>query len=140
LVPGPSVRPEDLPTKTHVRRDTRIDEERQRSEGIDRDRGRYGRDEGEREMDDDRAMAPSGDEQQGRLMLSIEPDDASVYLDGKFIGTAEEISRLHRGLVVDAGQHRISVVRPGRRGSEQTVTVRPGTDQEIEIELESSGE
>lgn len=135
LTPGPSVRPEDLPTKTHVRRDTRIEDERQLGERIDRDRGRYGDD-----SDNDRAVRPSGDDEQGRLILSIEPDDASVYLDGKFVGTAEEIGRLHRGLVVDAGQHRISVVRPGRRGSEQTVTVRPGGEQEVEIELESSGE
>ncbi len=139
LVPGPSVRPEDLPTKTHVRRDTRVEDERERAERIDRDRGRYG-DDDSRDSDDDRAIAPSGDDEQGRLILSIEPDDASVYLDGKFIGTAEEISRLHRGLVVDAGQHRISVVRPGRRGSEQTVTVRPGAEQEIEIQLETGGE
>ena len=139
LVPGPSVRPEDLPTKTHVRRDTRVEDERERAERIDRERGRYG-DDDSRDSDDDRAIAPSGDDEQGRLILSIEPDDASVYLDGKFIGTAEEISRLHRGLVVEAGQHRISVVRPGRRGSEQTVTVRPGAEQEIEIQLETSGE
>jgi hypothetical protein len=136
LVPGPSVRPEDLPTKTHVRRDTRVEDEHERTERIDRDRGRYRDD----DSNDDRSVAPSGDDEQGRLILSIEPDDASVYLDGKFIGTAEEISRLHRGLVVDAGQHRISVVRPGRRGSEQTVTVRPGAEQEVQIQLESTGE
>jgi hypothetical protein len=133
LVQGTSIRPEDLATKTHVRRDTRVEEERELSERVDRDRDRY-RD------DDGRDLDPAGDDEQGRLILSIEPDDASVYLDGKFVGTAEEISRLHRGLVVDAGQHRISVVRPGRRGSEQTVTVRPGGEQEVDIELEESNE
>lgn len=129
LVPGDSIRPEDLPTKTHVRRDTRVEEERERSERIDNDRGRY------RDRDLDRYP-----DEQGRLLLSIEPGDASVYLDGKFIGTAEEIGRLHRGLMVEAGQHRISVVRPGRRGSEQTVTVGPGAEEEIDIQLEKSDE
>ena len=126
LSPGESIRPEDLPTKTHERRDARIDEERVRSERIDTDRERYrdGREAGE----------PS------RLILSIEPGDASVYLDGKFIGTADEISRLHRGLMVEAGQHRISVVRPGRRGAEQTITVGPGDEEEVEIQLEKSDE
>jgi hypothetical protein len=142
LVQGTSVRPEDLPTKTHVRRDTRIEDDRERSERIDADRDRY-RDHDAPDADDQnngRDLGPAGADEQGRLMLSIEPDDASVYLDGKFVGTAAEISRLHRGLAVDAGQHRISVVRPGRRGSEQTVTVRPGSEQEVEIQLEPSGE
>lgn len=129
LTPGESIRPEDLPTKTHDRRDARIEEERERSERIDTDRKRY------RDDDDDReAGEPS------RLVLSIEPGDASVYLDGKFIGTADEIGRLHRGLLVEAGQHRISVVRPGRRGTEQTVTVGPGDEEEVEIQLEKSDE
>ncbi len=136
LVPGDSVRPEDLATKTHVRRDTRVDDERERSERIDGDDGGYR----DRRGRDERPSARRDNDQQGRVILSIEPDDASVYLDGQFVGTAEEISRLHRGLVVDAGQHRISVVRPGRRGSEQTFTVRPGSEQEIEIELETSDE
>ncbi len=135
LVPGDSVRPEDLPTKTHVRRDTRVDDERERSDRIDGD-GERSRDRRPR----DERPARGDDEQQGRLFLSIEPEDASVYLDGQFVGTAEEIGRLHRGLVVDAGQHRISVVRPGRRGSEQTFTVRPGSEQEIKIELLKSNE
>ncbi len=132
LTPGDSIRPEDLPTKTHVRRDARVEEELERSERIDADRGRYR----DRDRDDRRGV----EEQSGRLVLSIEPGDASVYLDGKFIGTADEIIRLHRGLMVEAGQHRISVVRPGRRGSEQTITVGPGDEEEVEIELEKSDE
>ncbi len=138
LVPGASVRPEDLVTKTHERRDTRISDERERADRIDRDRAYRDRRRNTVDEDDDSRIEVG--EEQGRLRLSIEPDDASVYLDGRFVGTAEEIARLRQGLLVDAGQHRISVVRPGRRGAEQTVTIRPGGEQEIEIELEKSGE
>ena len=60
----------------------------------------------------------------GSVRLEIEPDDASVYLDGRFLGTGRELARLRSGLIVDPGEHMLEVVRPGRR-SERADLPRP---------------
>lgn len=49
----------------------------------------------------------------GNLRLAVEPDAAQVYVDGFYVGTVEEISRLEQGLVVAAGWHRLEFRAPG---------------------------
>lgn len=66
----------------------------------------------------------------GMMRIHVEPDDAAVYLDGEFLGTADELSRLHGALSVAAGEHKVEAVRPGYRSQTITVDVRedePGT-------------
>ena len=75
----------------------------------------------------------------GRVLLDIQPADASVYLDGRFLGTGSELARLHSGLLVDRGSHRLAVVRPGYRQRELQFVVEPGEDLELEVELEPGG-
>ena len=41
------------------------------------------------------------------------------------------------GLPVTPGDHRLAVVRPGRKAEEQEFDVKAGEEVEIEIELES---
>jgi hypothetical protein len=154
LEPGESVRPEDLVTKSHERRDERLRYERERRERIGRedrgdreddadwrDRVRRGgredrRDRGEEiEIEDDDAGSRG---EQGRVRLEVEPDDASIYLDGKFVGTAHDLANLRRGLLVEPGRHNVAVVRPGRESVEREFEVDPGEDLELEIELESA--
>ena len=72
----------------------------------------------------------------GSLKLAIVPDDASVYLDGRFLGTGRELARLRAGLIVDPGEHRIEVVRPGRQSEEESFSVRAGEEVRLEIELD----
>ncbi len=72
----------------------------------------------------------------GSVKLEIEPDDASVYLDGRFLGTGRELARLRAGLIVDPGEHRIEVVRPGRQSEEKSFSVRAGEEVRLEIELD----
>lgn len=163
---GESVRPEDIASKSHDRRDERIRFERERRERIDRGedredrrgddrdeswrdrvnrrqedrRDRGERTEGERieiEIQDDRQDDRDDDEEQGRLRLDVEPDDASVYLDGKFIGTGRDLASARRGVLVEPGSHNVAVVRPGRRSVEREFEVEPGEEVELEIELES---
>ncbi|HWM95106.1 MAG TPA: PEGA domain-containing protein [Thermoanaerobaculia bacterium] len=151
---GESVRPEDLVTKTHDRRDERVTYEEERREEIARRGDRDGRDgmddwrerarrrmeerdryEDDREDDgEDRAEAEDGI---GRLHLDVEPTDASVYLDGRFVGTGIDLQRLRNGLRLEPGEHRIAVVRPGHKAEEQEFTVAPGQEVELEVELES---
>ena len=68
----------------------------------------------------------------GRLKLSVRPDDASVYVDGAFRGSAREASELR----LAPGRHRIEVVRPGYKTLEREVDVAPGDATNLAIELE----
>jgi hypothetical protein len=150
LEPGQSVRPEDLATKTHERRDARETFEKERRERIDRgedphdedgewrDRVRRGRedrrDRGEEiEIQDEDGRSGSG---QGRVRLEVEPDDASIYLDGQFVGTAQDLAQLRRGLLVEPGKHNVAVVRPGRESEEREFEVEAGEELDLEIELD----
>lgn len=144
---GESVKPQDLVTKTHERRDERIRSEEERREEIARrdrddmedwrDRARRRMEErGRYESDRDRDDAADNDGG-GRLRVEILPSDASVYLDGRFVGTGVDLERLRQGLRVEPGEHRIAVVRPGHKAEEQEFTVSPGQEVELEIELES---
>ena len=68
----------------------------------------------------------------GRLELSIRPEDASVYVDGAFRGSAREASTLR----LAPGRHRIEIVRPGYKTLEKEVDVAPGQTTDVKVELE----
>jgi hypothetical protein len=156
LEEGQSVRPEDLATKTHQRRDDRLSYERQRRDRISRgysdddqdwrDRARRDRDRGAMRNEDrdddedqmeDRKVIGSTSRSGAHLRLSVEPEDASIYLDGQFVGTGSDVSLLQAGLPVAPGTHRLAVVRPGHRAVEKEFDVKAGGDIELNIELES---
>ncbi len=62
----------------------------------------------------------------------MRPDDASVYVDGAFRGSAREASSLK----LAPGRHRIEIVRPGFRTLEREVDVVPGETTDLAVELE----
>lgn len=133
---GDSIRPEDLETKVHDRRDARIEDERERSRRVEERERRRSR---ERDDDSVEETTPSRREVQadtGRLRIEVEPEDASVYVDGRFVGTGEELKGLRRGLLVDAGAHRISVVRPGHKAFDSDVVIDEGEQELLEIRLD----
>jgi hypothetical protein len=146
LEPGESVRPQDLATKTHDRRDERVRSEEERREeiarrgddGMDdwRDRARRRMDERDRYEGNDRGQERS-DDGAGRVRIEVEPSDASVYLDGRFVGTAIDLQRARNGIRLEPGEHRIAVVRPGHQAEEQEFTVAAGEEVELEFELDS---
>ncbi|HEX5044056.1 MAG TPA: PEGA domain-containing protein [Candidatus Polarisedimenticolaceae bacterium] len=72
---------------------------------------------------------------QGFLRLDVEPADAAVYLDGKFVGRASDI-HLRRSRPLPSGEHSLEVVRPGYRPGRQTVVVPADDVQELRIVLE----
>lgn len=80
----------------------------------------------------------SGGIARGLLHIRVRPDDAVIYLDGKFLGSAEELSRLHGALPVAAGEHRVEVVRPGF--TNETVLVDVATGQPATVDMELSRE
>ena len=69
----------------------------------------------------------------GRLFLEVVPADASVYLDGRFVGIGKDLSK---GLLIDPGSHVLEVVRPDRRSASWSFDVAPGGEVEQRIELE----
>jgi hypothetical protein len=142
---GEAVLPEDLQTKTHERRDARIQDDRERErEYYQGMQAPPPADEHWRDRPGETTPPPSHDDSQprdvrgqpGTLILKVEPDDASVYLDGRFIGTGGELSRLRSGLIVETGPHRLEVVRPGRQSETQSFGAEAGEEVEVSIELE----
>jgi hypothetical protein len=69
------------------------------------------------------------------LRLNVEPSDAAVYVDNRFVGTAEEVNSLERGVAIAAGKHTVTVSRPGFRDKTADVTVEQGRMQTVEISL-----
>jgi hypothetical protein len=161
LEKGDAVRPEDLISKSHVRRDDRLRFERERQERIDRQNGddedqdwrdRVRHDRGMRNRDDDQGDddhhdgrmdgRPDGrmdgrDSGGAHLRLSVEPQDASVYLDGQFVGTGSDLSLLHAGLQVAPGHHKLAIVRPGHKAVEKDFDAKAGGNVALEISLEA---
>lgn len=70
-----------------------------------------------------------------RLRLSVEPADAAVYLDDRFVGTAEEINSLGRGISVSSGKHTVTVSRPGFEDRTVAIEVDAGETEELKIQL-----
>lgn len=150
---GQSILPQDLQTKTHERRDDRLRYERERSDRIDRgqwdprsrdddnwrDRAHRGSDRTDQHGqsagrgDDSNGRAVSGDS--GWLRLSVDPEDSSVYLDGRFVGTGSELGSLQNGLKVSPGKHHLAVVRPGRKSVERDFDATAGSDVKLSIDL-----
>lgn len=128
---GEATHPLDLGPKTHERRDERLRRDRERAEELGQLQGEAPawRDRGDEAPLDARA-------EPARLVLAIEPEDASVYLDGRFLGTGGELARLRAGLVVDAGEHTLQVVRPGREEQARRFQVESGGELRLEVRLE----
>jgi outer membrane protein OmpA-like peptidoglycan-associated protein len=56
-----------------------------------------------------------------KILVSIQPEDASVYIDGRFLDVGREVTR--DGIAIkDKDVHRLAVIRPGYKPIERTVT------------------
>jgi hypothetical protein len=66
------------------------------------------------------------------LHLNVLPEDASVYVDGQFKGSARQASSLE----LPAGRHRIEVVRPGFRTDERDFEIETGETRDLSVELQ----
>ncbi|MGE0641723.1 MAG: PEGA domain-containing protein [Thermoanaerobaculia bacterium] len=134
MTPGVETRPEDLASKSTVRRDERLRRDRENEEYVRRsersDRGSYS----ERSAEGPRTLDARGEP--GRARVSVQPSDASVYLDGRFLGTGGELSRLRSGLILDAGEHELEVVRPGFESATRSFSVAAGDEVSLSISLD----
>jgi len=75
-----------------------------------------------------------------RLVLGILPQDASVYLDGRFLGSGRELSSLRAPLIIDAGSHLLQVVHPDYATQKREFEAEAGEELVIDVELVAAGE
>jgi hypothetical protein len=142
---GEAIHPNDLGPTSHVRRDARLQDDQDRAEQLERyrsERGLEAPEPGPGEEATEVAPYEPGAPldvrpEPGRISLRVTPDDASVYLDGRFLGTGRELAGLRAGLIVDPGTHKIEVVRPGHESAERTVEVESGREVPVEISLDT---
>jgi PEGA domain-containing protein len=73
--------------------------------------------------------------ERSRLHMHIEPADAAVYVDDRFVGTAGEVSSLDRGIPVPAGKHTVTVSRPGYKDRSVDVEVGSGASETVNVSL-----
>jgi len=74
-----------------------------------------------------------GTDRQGSLRLRIRPLRASVFLDGGFLATGEELDLMVEPLAVAAGPHRLEVQAPGF--TIQVLQIEIGADESREIDI-----
>jgi len=74
-----------------------------------------------------------------RVRLSIKPKDASVYLDGHFLGVASEINERRNGILIDPGSHVLEVVRPGYTSREIEFDAESGKKIDLNVGLDNKG-
>ena len=124
LAPGEAVRPEPSGRsdyeREYARPPRRANDYERRENGPDRGGGEPLRD---------------ARREPARLVFDVRPDDASVYIDGRFVGTGSEVSSGRSDLLVDAGQHVIQVVHPEFETEEREISVRAGDETLVEITL-----
>lgn len=145
---GDAVRPEDLGPKTHERRDARLAEDAEKqaaAEARDRQGDSAWRDRVRSERRARTVVPPPAAEAESvdrdlrgepaEVTLEIEPSDAAVYLDGKFVGSAEALAHAGGPLLMNAGEHEIEVMRPGYGSKKQSFSVKAGERIDLELTL-----
>ncbi len=69
------------------------------------------------------ARPPAPQTAHGNLQLEVAPNIAQVYVDGFYVGTVDDVSRLGAGLTVGAGWHRLQFRAPGYVTPSVNVTI-----------------
>lgn len=131
---GESVRPEELVSKSTERRDERVRRDRELADEVEADEAPARR-RSAPEREDAATESLDARSEPATLRLAVVPDDASVYLDGRFLGTGQELGRLRARLWIDAGKHRLEIVRPGYESSEKEFEAASGEEVDLTIEL-----
>jgi hypothetical protein len=67
------------------------------------------------------------------LIVEAAPEDAQVFLDGQFLGTAGALSG--QTMVIPAGPHGLAIVSPGAEPFSAQFTATPGIPTRIHVAL-----
>lgn len=136
MEPGDAVHPLDLGPTSHERRDERLRRDRERRDSAPPSRWEA---EAESEAEAEGEWLDARSEP-GRLRVEVAPDDASIYLDGRFVGTGADLGRLRAGLLLDSGTHTLEIVRPGYASERRQVEVAQGDETALRVVLEPAPE
>ena len=71
----------------------------------------------------------------GDVRLSVEPRDATVYVDGEYRGTARDLPSLR----LPAGHHRVELVRPGYLPIEKEFDIEADRTIDLGLSMERGG-
>jgi hypothetical protein len=82
----------------------------------------------------------SGSLAKGFLRIDVAPDDAAVYLDGRFLARGDELARLHGAIPVAEGTHTIEIVRPGYESESLDIEVAGREPVDVTIRLQRSAD
>jgi hypothetical protein len=77
----------------------------------------------------DNSYAPAytePDEGDAAIHLKVKPNDASVYVDGYFVGTVDSYDGIFQKLHLQSGPHRIEIREPGYQPLSFDVNLQPG--------------
>lgn len=143
-------RGESKPAQEFFPKSSERAEARQKADDERRAPWRYENREGADESVEPRAEPRGGDEpwrqeraresadfrsEPARLVLTITPSDAVAYLDGRLLGSGEELSRLHSALLIDVGEHLLEITRPGYESEAINFTAGAEKDVELDVDL-----
>lgn len=70
-----------------------------------------------------------------RLKIKAQPADAAVYLDDRFVGSADELASMDAGIVVSPGKHTVTISRPGYKDRSANVSVSNGRTENVDMSL-----
>jgi hypothetical protein len=70
-----------------------------------------------------------------RIRLVAIPPEAVIYLDDKFVGSGRDLARSDGRVLVDPGNHKVQVLRPGYEEKIITFQVEEGQDLDIQVDL-----
>lgn len=71
----------------------------------------------------------------GRIELSVQPPEATIYLDDRYLGTAAEVAAKGGSLRVDSGVHVLQVLHPAHKPERMVFGVASGGGVKVEVDL-----
>jgi hypothetical protein len=102
-------------------------------------RRKYSKDRpGVRDLSEDRNQIEKPDlrELPPRVLVQVTPEDAVLYLDGRFLGTARAIAKRGGEFTVEPGTHDLEVIRPGHQSHRRRFEAERGEVIELDIKLQ----
>lgn len=138
MVPGEATPPEELIAKSTARREERLRREEERRKAAEEMEPAW-KERVREDRDRPAAAAPYDARQEpARVALVVDPVDAAIYLDGRFLGTADEIAAGRPAVVVDPGDHELEVVRPGYDSKRLSFSAESGEKVELTVVLDEA--
>lgn len=74
-------------------------------------------------------------EQSGALRFAVKPSDATVYVDDAYYGVVSDFSAEGAGLMLQAGAHKVELVRPGFKTYLIRTQIKPGETRMITLAM-----